>query len=77
MDQQSARTLRAATLQSVTRIVQEAGGYIEGVETPQQMADFIRTVAGQLSSEVESQIQAPTSRLTTNPETERLRFTAP
>ena len=77
LDQQSARTLRAATLQSVTRIVQEAGGYIEGVETPQQMAEFIRAVAGQLSSEVESQIQAPTSRLTTNPETERLRFTAP
>tara|TARA_R110001592_G_scaffold348760_1_gene643187 strand:+ start:1451 stop:3496 length:2046 start_codon:yes stop_codon:yes gene_type:complete len=77
MDQQSVRTLRAATLQAVTRIVQESGGFLEGVETPQQVADFIRTVAGQLSSEVESQIQAPTSRLTTNPETERLRFTAP
>ena len=77
LDQQSARTLRAATLQAVTRIVQESGGYLEDVDTPQQMADFIRTVAGQLNSEVESELPASTSRLTTNPETGRQRFTAP
>lgn len=77
LDRQSARTLRAATLQAVTRIVQESGGFLEGVETPEQVADFIRTVAGQLNLEVESELLAPPSRLTTNPETERLRFTAP